>query len=592
MKIKKVIAIVLAVAIAGGAVYGGIYGYNAYQKKKLVAEVQPVANINWGYWGDQQTSYGMVTNDSSQEIHLENESKIEEVYVQQGDEVKVGDPLMKYDTSEIEIEIERKKLDISAIQNSIDKADHALAVLKQTQPVDKTRPEIDISPFRPSDTEEEDGVTSLPELDAKDKRIYNYVTETSVPYNYKTADGSAENPYIYYVNKDAYAYGSFFNSIRPTEGGNDGKHVVFIICKKNAKGKMVMKEVSEPEEESTESTESTEQAGESGVEIEAGVLTEESGSPKKKVPVPDDKVSPNTKAYDGNSFPAAYDDYRMWYIFTGEEVVEEENSFDDFLDSIVDEQEWEEPEGYSKEELAEAIEEKEQELKKLDIQRRSEELQLESLQNTASDGVVYAKIDGIVKSVGDLDSGTEEGDTDSGGAFMVVSGQEGLYVSGTISELLLDEIKPGMVVTANSWETGNTFQATITEIYDYPVSGNSWGDGNPNVSYYRYTAYIEDSSALKNGEYVDLSIQTGSNEGGGLYIEKAYVREENGKSYVMIADENKRLKKQYVVTGKTVYGSAVQIKSGLQETDLIAFPYGKTAVEGTQVSEGETKIYY
>ncbi len=39
-----------------------------------------------------------------------------------------------------------------------------------------------------------------------------------------------------------------------------------------------------------------------------------------------------------------------------------------------------------------------------------------------------------------------------------------------------------------------TFDATITEISDYPVSGNSWGEGNPNVSYYEYTAYIEDSS--------------------------------------------------------------------------------------------------
>lgn len=48
-----------------------------------------------------------------------------------------------------------------------------------------------------------------------------------------------------------------------------------------------------------------------------------------------------------------------------------------------------------------------------------------------------------------------------------------------------------------------TFDATITEISDYPVSGNSWGDGNPNVSYYEYTAYIEDSSALRNGEAVD-----------------------------------------------------------------------------------------
>lgn len=575
MKIKKVIAVAVALAVTGGAVYGGIYAYEAYQSENLVAEVQPVSSINWGYWGDQETSYGMVTNDSSQEIYLENDSRVEEVYVEQGDEVKTGDALIKYDTSEIEIEIKRKELDISTTANSIAKAQRALEVLKQTKPVDKTRPEIDTSKYDDTKKKEEEAKElSLPETDEKDSRIYNYVTASSVPYNAKEADGSEENPYIYYVNKGAYAYGSFFNSIRPTSSRGEGKHVVFIICKKDSKGKILME--SSAVEETVETTETTETSEEPEKTIYETLI-----------PVPDDSVSPNTKTFDGNGL-TAYDSDRMWYIFSGEEV-ETDSSLQDLLDSIEEEQEWEEPEGYSETELAAAIEEKEQEIKKLDLQRRKEELELESLENTASDGVVYAKIDGTVKSVREI-SGSGSEDEESG-AFMVVTGSEGLYVSGTISELLLDEIKPGMVITANSWETGNTFQATITGISDYPVSGNSMGDGNPNVSYYEYTAYIEDSSSLKNGEYVDLSIQTNTSESDGLYIEKAYVRQENGQSYVMIADENDRLKKQYVITGKTIYGSAVEIKSGLSETDRIAFPYGKAAVEGTLVSDQEDMFY-
>lgn len=575
MKIKKVIAVAVALAVTGGVVYGGIYAYEAYQSENLVAEVQPVSSINWGYWGDQETSYGMVTNDSSQEIYLENDSRVEEVYVEQGDEVKTGDALIKYDTSEIEIEIKRKELDISTTANSIAKAQRALEVLKQTKPVDKTRPEIDTSKYDDTKKKEEEAKElSLPETDEKDSRIYNYVTASSVPYNAKEADGSEENPYIYYVNKGAYAYGSFFNSIRPTSSSGEGKHVVFIICKKDSKGKILME--SSAVEETVKTTETTETSEEPEKTIYETLI-----------PVPDDSVSPNTKTFDGNGL-TAYDSDRMWYIFSGEEV-ETDSSLQDLLDSIEEEQEWEEPEGYSETELAAAIEEKEQEIKKLDLQRRKEELELESLENTASDGVVYAKIDGTVKSVREI-SGSGSEDEESG-AFMVVTGSEGLYVSGTISELLLDEIKPGMVITANSWETGNTFQATITGISDYPVSGNSMGDGNPNVSYYEYTAYIEDSSSLKNGEYVDLSIQTNTSESGGLYIEKAYVRQENGQSYVMIADENDRLKKQYVITGKTIYGSAVEIKSGLSETDRIAFPYGKAAVEGTLVSDQEDMFY-
>ena len=309
---------------------------------------------------------------------------------------------------------------------------------------------------------------------------------------------------------------------------------------------------------------------------------------ESQTPAPDDSVSPNIKRVNGSSL-TRYDDDSMWYIFSGEEV---DTSLQDLLDSIEDEEEedeWVEPEGYTETELAEAIAEKEREIKELDIKLRKERLELEAMENTASDGVVYAKIDGTVKYVRDTsDSGSEENE---GSAFIELLGSGGLYVSGTISELLLDEVKPGTVITANSWETGNTFEATVTEISNYPVSGNSMGDGNPNVSYYSYTAYIEDSSALKNGEYVDLSIQTNTSDTNGLYIESAYVRQEDGRSYVMIADENDRLKKQYVVTGKTVYGTAIEIKSGLSESDRIAFPYGKTAVEGIRVIEEESMIY-
>ena len=52
MKIKKVIAVIAGIAVTLSAAVGGVYGYKSYQDKKLVAEVQPVSNLNWGYWGD------------------------------------------------------------------------------------------------------------------------------------------------------------------------------------------------------------------------------------------------------------------------------------------------------------------------------------------------------------------------------------------------------------------------------------------------------------------------------------------------------------------------------------------------------------
>ena len=43
MKLKKVIAVIVVLAVTVGAVTGGIYGYKSYQKKNLVAEVQSVS---------------------------------------------------------------------------------------------------------------------------------------------------------------------------------------------------------------------------------------------------------------------------------------------------------------------------------------------------------------------------------------------------------------------------------------------------------------------------------------------------------------------------------------------------------------------
>lgn len=568
MKIKKVIAVIVGIAVVLGAAVGGVYGYKSYQDKNLVAEVQPVSYINWGYWGDTETSYGMVTNDSSQEIYLEDSKTVREIFVEEGDVVEEGDPLMAYDTAELQIDIERKKLDISTIENNIQRENYRLGVLKQEIPVIKEMPEVDEEQIQ--FLELLWAAESLKETDDKDSRIYNFLTAESIPYNatldaatggLKYPAGTAEDPYIYYCNKDAYIFGSFFNSIRPQEDGTPGKYVKFFVCKKDESGRMVT-------EQKTETLESGEVR-----------ITE--------IPVVDDTVAQNTAELNGNVFPGEYEAERTWYIFSGKEytppLTYAEQYMQDFDEYMMD---WKEPKGYTQEELVKEIADAESQLKSLDIQRRQQELQLESMQKSASDGMVYAEVSGVVKTVGDPDEAQEPGT-----AFLVVTGDEGLYVSGTISELLLDQIKVGTVVTANSWESGMTFDATITEISDYPVSGNSWGDGNPNVSYYPYTAYIEDSSALRNGEYVDLAISTNQSETGGLFIEKAYVREEDGKSYCMIADENDRLKKQYVVTGRTIYGQAVEIKSGLTEEDRIAFPYGKNAVEGAAVTESSNMYY-
>ena len=197
-----------------------------------------------------------------------------------------------------------------------------------------------------------------------------------------------------------------------------------------------------------------------------------------------------------------------------------------------------------------------------------------------------AEFNGTVKKAGDPDNLPNDGS-----AFLTLSGSDGLYVKGTLNELALEQVKVGQSVTATSWSTGMVFDATITEINDYPEDSNGYyyGNGNPNASYYGYTAYIEDSTGLSNGDNLSLSINLGGDEDSSdkIYLDKAYVRKEDGKSYVMKDDGTGHLVKQYVKTGKTIYGYAVEIKSGVTMDDYLAFPYGKTAKEGVKTNKDE-----
>mgnify|MGYP000119804527 CR=1 FL=1 len=43
-----------------------------------------------------------------------------------------------------------------------------------------------------------------------------------------------------------------------------------------------------------------------------------------------------------------------------------------------------------------------------------------------------------------------------------------------------------------------------------------------------------------------------------------------------------------MVTGKLLWGSYYEVKSGLSEEDYIAFPYGKTVVEGADTKESSS----
>ena len=116
MKIKTVL---ISVAVTAVLVAGGGYGaYYAMQSQKTPVEVAPVANMNayYGGFGMQETIYGTVTSQVAQNVQLNDEYKIDEIFVEAGDEVKEGDPLFSYDMTMEELELEMEQLSLQTLE--------------------------------------------------------------------------------------------------------------------------------------------------------------------------------------------------------------------------------------------------------------------------------------------------------------------------------------------------------------------------------------------------------------------------------------------------------------------------------------------
>ena len=172
-----------------------------------------------------------------------------------------------------------------------------------------------------------------------------------------------------------------------------------------------------------------------------------------------------------------------------------------------------------------------------------------------------------------------------------VVGSEGYYVQGMISENRLSSITPGMMLNGLDYDSGMSFMAEVKQISPYPIRESY---SSANTSMYPFIAYIEDGEGLSDYSEVELTPADDgeSASGNGIYINKPFVRMEDGHYYVMIADEDGRLKKQVIQVSGMLYGEYYKTTSGITSDDMIAFPYGKNAREGAMTEEGSLDQLY
>ncbi len=141
-KRNVIVAVLLAVAVAGGSI-GGYYGFRSMNRP--VTMVYAVSELSSGYWGDNMSLDGMITSDASQNVYLSTEQKVKEVLVKEGDTVEEGDVLMTYDTTAKELELETMELEQKQNELKLDQAKKQLKQLKKTKPIseDPLQPSLD-----------------------------------------------------------------------------------------------------------------------------------------------------------------------------------------------------------------------------------------------------------------------------------------------------------------------------------------------------------------------------------------------------------------------------------------------------------------
>ena len=107
MKIKKKIIVITA---GGLAVLGAGAWFLTQNLRGAQIDVYPVSELSQSIWQNGASLEGTIASQVAQEVHLQEKQIVSAVHVQEGQEVKKGDPLLSYDMTLVDIELETEKL--------------------------------------------------------------------------------------------------------------------------------------------------------------------------------------------------------------------------------------------------------------------------------------------------------------------------------------------------------------------------------------------------------------------------------------------------------------------------------------------------
>ena len=560
-KLKKGIIIAACAVGVCGAVWGGLtIARNAQRSDVKVYSVNDFCMTD--YWGDTSSTSGMVTTDKIQKVFLSSSQTVNKVWVAEGDSVHKGDKLISYDSTLTQASVEQAKIDYDRQDESLTTAKNELEYLKKAKNKETLKQELD---------------KLTAELNALKKKYdedpdhpYNgdaSVTEGKITYQktmtVKGADGSDQTVNVLYYS---WLSTSRLNDSKVTEiltklatlrADKDHPSVdTYVVLVQRYEDKVG-----------------------GYVDNTVGLVITETYTAGDDTAVPAVPESRSVSFSVRSDLPEFEDTERKYDDAAIKKLQQKINLANMYLENSMEQKD-----------LAKAIVDKAQEVKEKEVNLRLAKLSLDKKTKELGDGNVYAEFDGTVKAVRNADEAYNNSE-----AVIELSGGGGYYVTGTLSEMELGSVKVGDTVSISSWMTGAACEGTIVSIDDYPTtSGNSWGDGNSNVSYYPFKVFVEEDAGLQANDYVDIQYQkAGTQEqGSSLYLQSWFIRTDNGKSYVMARGEDGRLEQRWVQTGRDLWGSYTQIRGGLTTDDYLAFPYGRDVVEGARTVEAAADELY
>lgn len=118
-KIGIIVGVIVAVlALAGVGIYllSGAVVSGDSENKVYVEQVSDIISVNAGM---QSRFNGVVESQASHEVKVDSSRKIAKIHVTVGDEIKVGQKLVTYDTSDLQLQIDQANLEVESINNDI-----------------------------------------------------------------------------------------------------------------------------------------------------------------------------------------------------------------------------------------------------------------------------------------------------------------------------------------------------------------------------------------------------------------------------------------------------------------------------------------